>query len=68
MQGTITGRDVIRYTTTIVRFWGLACYLPVSPGHRLPAANYVPRSALDPVHGLSRGTAAVGSELTSRTR
>ena len=26
MKGTITGRDVIRYTATIVRFWGLACY------------------------------------------
>jgi len=27
MRGTITGKDVLRHAVTIVRHWGLACYL-----------------------------------------
>lgn len=27
MQGTITGRDVLRHTLTILRLWGPSCYL-----------------------------------------
>jgi hypothetical protein len=27
VQGTITGRDVIRHSLTILRFWGPSCYL-----------------------------------------
>lgn len=27
MQGTITGREVIRHWLTIVRLWGARCYL-----------------------------------------
>ncbi|BDG07659.1 hypothetical protein AMPC_07720 [Anaeromyxobacter paludicola] len=27
MQGTITGRDVLRHSFTILRLWGPACYL-----------------------------------------
>ncbi len=27
MQGTITGRDVIRHSLTILRYWGPGCYL-----------------------------------------
>ncbi len=27
MQGTITGRDVIRHSLTILRLWGPGCYV-----------------------------------------
>ncbi len=27
VQGSITGRDVIRHSLTILRLWGPACYL-----------------------------------------
>jgi hypothetical protein len=27
MRGTITTRDVLRHTATIVRLWGPSCYL-----------------------------------------
>jgi hypothetical protein len=27
MQGTITGKEVVRYWLTIVRLWGVRCYL-----------------------------------------
>jgi hypothetical protein len=27
MKGLITGKDVIRYSATIIRLWGPACYL-----------------------------------------
>jgi len=27
MQGTITGKEVLRYWLTIVRLWGVRCYL-----------------------------------------
>ncbi len=27
MQGTITGRDVLLHSLSIVRLWGLPCYL-----------------------------------------
>jgi len=27
MQGTITGKEGLRYWLTIVRFWGVRCYL-----------------------------------------
>ncbi len=27
MQGTITGRDVLRHSFTILRLWGPGCYL-----------------------------------------
>ncbi len=27
MQGTITGRDIVRHSFTILRLWGPGCYL-----------------------------------------
>jgi hypothetical protein len=27
MQGTITGKEVLRHWLTIVRLWGVSCYL-----------------------------------------
>ena len=27
MQGVIRGRDVLRHSFTIIRLWGVACYL-----------------------------------------
>ncbi|OFX22668.1 MAG: hypothetical protein A2V77_10645 [Anaeromyxobacter sp. RBG_16_69_14] len=27
MRGVITGRDVLRYSITILRLWGPSCYL-----------------------------------------
>lgn len=27
VQGVITGRDILRHSFTIIRLWGLVCYL-----------------------------------------